>query len=310
MKILILLTTYKREEKLVNLVKSFDSPAFEAVAEFLEILVCDDDPRSLLASKLESVKEKHCLKVHYIQNTMNLGQGPNAINGLSIYREYDYYWMPGDDDLIDPEQTTKLFKKIHEYRPAVGVLEFRQGKDLKLGTFFTGESRIVADLDEAIEFITRYGKGVSAIFSRPSDWSIELVKSEFGDCMYQDKVLSVLSLLESKKRFIYLQTEVTATGDGDFGKLRYSQRVFLNLDAAINYAKQLYNLKHGATLSFRKCSVSRWDSLNMWLVGLRSHFDHRSEVSYTTQRLFKELFVFPLKFICKSLGLYSNRFEK
>lgn len=309
MKILLLITTYKREDKLLRFLDRLSDEEFHRIKDTLDVLVADDDPTSTLLERIDEISRKHPLKVRYIKNEINLGQGPNGMNALTVHRDYDYYWIPGDDDEIIPGETVDLVKKILLHKPSVAVLEFRQGRGLSQGTFFEGESRLITDPEYSIEAITRFGKGTSAIFSRPSDWALKLVSESFFDCMYQDKALAILAYLESKERKIYLKTEMTAFGDEDFGKLRYSARVFVNLyrtrDLIIDFYKKKYNTQFSYSPKIIKVSV-----IDMWIYGIKNHFNPKSELSYTTSRLLKEIFVFPIKYIHRIVVGKHPKFEK
>lgn len=310
MKILLLITTYKRNNKIIRFLEDLNDKSFRNVKDYLDVLIVDDDPNSVLGGLLSDIVIEHQLNVTYTKNIKNLGQGPNLMNALLNNHGYDYYWMPGDDDRLMPDQAVDLILKIRAYRPAAAALEFRQGKNLNLGTFFDGESRMVDSVDESIEYLIRFGKATSAIISRPSEWALKLVNDEFVDCMYQDKVLAVLVLLESRDRKIFLKTELTAMGDKDFGKLRYSFRVFNNLSVSINYAKLKYNEVYNQKISHGEVKVTKRQSLSSWKHGLMVNFRPDNEICYAKTRLAKELFIYPFYISCKALGIIDSRFEK
>jgi len=308
MKLLVVLTTYKRNSKILRLINSFNDPLFYSIKDFIDIIIADDDPNSILGTLINELNENHVFPLIYIKNSKNLGQGKNAAFTIYDNFSYDYYWMPGDDDIIIVNEFKELINKVFLLKPDIALLEFRQGANLEGGTFFEGESRLITEYDECIEKIMRFGKNTSTIFKRPSNWMMEEVLTTFSECMYQDKVLAILVYLESIKKEVYLKTEITATGDKDFGRLRYSMRVFANLPLAVSLAIKIYNNKYLTNYNFiqnSKTSVFWW-----WKFGLLAHFNRSSQLAYTNSRLISEIF-YPLTYLIRKIsGREQSYFEK
>lgn len=307
MKLLIVLTTYKRNEKIIRLLNSFNNPLFRPVNKYIDIIVADDDPNSNLGALIEEVKEKHIFPINYIRNNYILGQGKNAAHTIYTNFSYDYYWMPGDDDIIIANEFIDLIYKLIELKPAIALLEFRQGVNLEGGTFFEGNSRLIYEFNDCVEKIIRFGKNTSTIFKKPSSWIMEEVLTTFSECMYQDKVIAILVYLESPEKKVYLKTEITATGDKDYGKLRYSMRVFANLPLAATLCLKIFNIKNNTNYSFKfnsNNSVFWW-----WKFGLLAHFNRSSQLAYSNSRLISEIF-YPIIYILRRLKGKERYFEK
>ena len=305
MKLLLVLTTYQRNDKILRFLKDFNNPQFEVIKSYLDILISDDDPNSTLGTLLNDFKDS-IFNIKYIKNKVNLGQGKNAAYAIYSNYFYDYYWMPGDDDIIIVHEFIDIINKIIHFKPDVALLEFRQGINLEGGTFYEGESRLIFDFNHCIEHIIRFGKNTSTIFKRPSNWAINEVLTTFADCMYQDKVLAIFSYLESTDKKVYLKTELTATGDVDYGKLRYSMRVFINLQLSVSLAISTYNTANHTNY----CYSSKGDknAFWWWKFGLKAHFNRNSQLSYTTNRLFREI-IYPIVYIYRKMFLKDNYFE-
>lgn len=305
MKILLVLTTYKRNDKIIRFLKDFNNPRFEIIKPFLDILIADDDPNSNLEALLGDFANS-VFNLTYKRNEVNFGQGKNAANAIYSNFNYDYYWMPGDDDIIIIDEFIDVIQKIKVYRPDVALIEFRQGVNLDGGTFFEGSSRLISEFTECIENIIRFGKNTSTIFKRPSNWAINQVLTTFADCMYQDKVLAIFSYLESSDKKIYLKTELTATGDADYGKLRYSMRVFVNLNLSVSLAINNYNLVNGTQYIFNVKDAK--NAFWWWQFGLKAHFNPSSQLSYSLERLLKEI-IYPLVYMYRKFFKKDNYFE-
>ena len=306
MKFLVVLTTFNRNEKILRFLNSFNNQKFNLIKNHLDIIIADDNPNSNLESNLETIKKEHIFNIIYKKNDKNLGQGKNAAFTIYSNFNYDYYWMPGDDDIIIVDEFIDLIQKILILKPDVALLEFRQGINLDGGTFFEGKSRLISDFDQSIEHIIRFGKNTSTIFKRPSNWAINEVLTTFTDCMYQDKVLAIFSYLESSDKKTYLKTELTATGDIDYGKLRYSMRVFINLSLSVSLAINNYNSENGTAYSYS--GKDDKNSFWWWKFGLRAHFNRNSQLSYTTGRLLKEL-IYPIIYLYRKMLKKHNYFE-
>ena len=306
MKLLIVLTTYKRHEKILRFLNDFNKINYSLICSYIDIIISDDDPLSNLEIKLNDNIKNHIFNINYVRNKVNLGQGKNAASTINDNYTYDYYWMPGDDDIIITEEFIDLITKIVEFKPDVALLEFRQGLNLEAGTFFEGESRIISNFQECISKIIKFGKNTSTIFKRPSDWAINETLTTFSDCMYQDKVLAIFSYLESNDKKIFLKTELTATGDVDYGKLRYSMRVFVNLQLSLWLAINLFNSKYNT--NYHTIDNNFKNSFWWWKYGIKAHFNRKSQLSYTNKRLFSEIF-YPFKYLFRKFLNKNKYFE-
>jgi hypothetical protein len=306
MKLLIVLTTYKRNEKVLRFLDSFNNSKYLLIKNYIDIIVADDNPNSNLGSILDSNIKDHIFNIIYKKNDRNLGQGKNAAFTIYANYNYDYYWMPGDDDIIIVEEFIDIIQKIVIFKPDVALLEFRQGLHMDAGTFFEGESRVINNFQECISNIIKFGKNTSTIFKRPSEWAINETITAFSESMYQDKVLAIFSFLESNDKKVYLKTEITAMGDIDYGKLRYSMRVFVNLDLSLKLAIKKINDKYNTfyTIFDDNLKSPFW----WWKYGLSAHFNSKSQLSYTKHRLLFEI-LYPFTYIFRKIFNKNQYFE-
>jgi glycosyltransferase involved in cell wall biosynthesis len=291
-KVLAVITTYNRPRKLLRLLEQF-SFDFDHLSGILDIYIADDNPRSSLREAIFAVNSP--LNISYHKNLVNLGQGPNLIEAISANERkgYNYLWCPGDDDQIIPDSFIQLIDKVILNQPSVAVLEFRQGPNLSSGTFFDSDVPTIREIDSALAAIAKFGKGTSAIFKYPDQEFLSYVSSFMAQCMYQDKALAAYAFLSGFREGNYLlvHSRLTAFGDLDYGKLRYSTRVFSNLYLTISHTL-FYTYGDSVPISsdILKFAIGRQSPLSWWWFGIKAHLNPLSDIKYSTSKFFYELF--------------------
>ena len=303
-KILCVLTTYNRPEKLLRFLDQFDEH-FKVASEFFEIYVADDFPDSELFEYVRIKSKTSPINISYHKNPFNLGQGSNLINAIKDNDDYLYYWFPGDDDLIVRDEFIEVLLTVIKNRPAIAILEFRQGRNLSAGTFLEGECRIENCEKMVINALINFGKCTSSIVGNPGKEFINFLNCKMQSSMYQDKAIGIYSFLLSSRRDAYIHTKIAAMGDEDYGCLRYSTRVFSNLDKTVNRTIDFYNSNKGDYFYYRETrSIS---PLYWWWYGIKCHISWRSDLKYKTRKFLSELF-FGF-FIAIYYEYYKNDFQ-
>lgn len=292
-KILALITTYNRPEKLLRLLRQFSS-GFDHLFGILDIYIADDNPRSCLHEAIRAVNSP--LNIYYHKNPINLGQGPNLVEAISANEAngYDYLWCPGDDDQIVPDSFIELIDNIILNQPSVAVLEFRQGPNLSAGTFFKSDVEKIYEIDLALAAIARFGKGTSSIFRYPDQKFLSYVNVFMSKCMYQDKALASYAFLSGfvEGNTLLVHPRLAAFGDQDYGKLRYSTRVFSNLyQTIVDTLNYFYGNRYAVSLSVLKSSVGLQSPLWWWWWGIKANLHASSQIKYSTSKFFYELFL-------------------
>ena len=290
----ILITTYDRPDKIKRHLDNFESECWGKLTNCKPtIIIADDLPGGKLNNLCKSYQKRlKYFELIYLKRKKTLGQGINFFDVVKKDITSGYIWPVGDDDFLIPQQAVDFINKINELNPNVAVCEFRQGPENSSGTFFNGKSGMVPDIDSGLEFIQRFGKVTSIVFKRPSDDLIKIVEDIFLGCMYEDRPLAVISYLCSDQPSLYLKTELTATADDDYGILKYSMRVFVNLENAMNLAIEFCSkYKH---INYPLIKISHeYDEYRWWKIGLYKTIRY-SKVRYTKLRFFKEIFIFPM----------------
>jgi glycosyltransferase involved in cell wall biosynthesis len=293
-KFTILITTYNRPEKIKKHLITFESVCWNDLNDCKPtIMIADDLPGGGLRELCEEYQGKlKFFNLVYLERKERLGQGFNLFHAIKTNIKSDYIWPVGDDDVLLPEQAVDFINNINKNTPDVAVCEFRQGVDYRDGTFFPGKTRIVNDIGVGLELIARFGKGTSIVFKVPDYKMIQLIEDNFLGCMYEDRAFAVFSYLCSKRKKLYLKTELTAVGDSDYGLLRYSQRVFVNLTNCMNLAVKLSSNCTG--VAFPKLKNNAPSEFRWWINGLYGTINPKATIKYTKKRFIKELLVSPL----------------
>jgi glycosyltransferase involved in cell wall biosynthesis len=307
-KLVILITTYKREDKLFRLLESILTSDFSRISNLVDIFIADDDPHSNLSLKIQE-RYSGFSNIIYHKNKINLGQGENFVKALSYLTNYSYFICPGDDDIFKTDEFIKVILELFRLKPAIMVVEFRQGRNLETGTLFSGNSRFINTPSEAIALISNFGKCASCIFSEVTLNELKYLETFFKNSMYQDKALCVFSYLKQLNKGLYLYTDLVVFNDDKFVPLRYSTRIYSNLPKTINLALIISSLY----LSFLPADklihlyIKEYKSIwKFWFDGILMHLSPFSQFRYTLSRFYKEL-QYPFKYLVTKNNYFENR---
>lgn len=299
-KFTILITTFKRSKKIKRHLDNFNNFNWKKLKNCKpDIIIADDSPNLYLSNLCKRYKKKlKYFNLIYLERRKKLGQGLNLFQAVKEEIKDGYIWPVGDDDILFPKESVDLINKINSLAPNVAVCEFRQGKNNSSGTFFKGKSRMVRDVNEGLEFIERFGKLTSVVFKKPHKDFVKIVENKFLGCMYEDRPLAVFSYLCCNKPSLYLKTELTAVGDVDYGLLRYSTRVFVNLQLAmflaIKLCKKEYRFKYPITNIKKDNDEYKWWKFGLY-ISLRNYLKfNNSGIRYTFIRFLIEIIVTPM----------------
>lgn len=276
----VILTTYQRPDEFSRLLDAIMQVDWSLLNSDYKILIYDDFPKSKLQYQLHDILDHP--KIEYHRRVVNLGQGQNHMDAVRDIPEGQYIWMPGDDDIVNPQEFNGALNAINRLDPDVLLLEFRQGPNLQHGTFYETHLTTINDVDAKIEVISRFGKCTSTIFKKPSVSVSNYINNEFTNCMYPDKAFGIARALEHPHSKVMCYNNLVAHGDANYGKLRYSMRVFRNLNTIAILISAF--LKIEITQSDFK-GEARW-----WMSGLISTISPNSEIKYTSKRFMIELF--------------------
>ena len=309
-KFTILITTYNRPEKNKRHLMSFESICWDGLIDCKPtIIIADDLPGGGLRGLCEEYQGKlKSFNLMYLERKKRLGQGFNLFYAIKTNIKSGYVWCVGDDDILFPEQAVDFINNINKNTPDVAVCEFRQGDNYQDGTFFSGKTRIINDVGVGLELVARFGKLTSVVFKTPDNKMIQLVENNFLGCMYEDRPFAVFSYLCSSEKKLYLKTELTAVGDSDYGLLRYSQRVFVNLNECMNLAIKYCSDYKG--VMYPTLDTNSHDEFRWWINALYATIKKGSKVRYTKSRFIKEIIIAPEVIYRKIFSVSKNKWIK
>ena len=309
-KFTILITTYNRPEKIKRHLMSFESICWDGLIDCKPtIIIADDLPGGGLRGLCEEYQGKlKSFNLMYLERKKRLGQGFNLFYAIKTNIKSGYVWCVGDDDILFPEQAVDFINNINKNTPDVAVCEFRQGDNYQDGTFFSGKTRIINDVGVGLELVARFGKLTSVVFKTPDNKMIQLVENNFLGCMYEDRPFAVFSYLCSSEKKLYLKTELTAVGDSDYGLLRYSQRVFVNLNECMNLAIKYCSDYKG--VMYPTLDTNSHDEFRWWINALYATIKKGSKVRYTKSRFIKEIIIAPEVIYRKIFSVSKNKWIK
>jgi len=304
-----IVTTFKRPGSALYLICQLTelSEKLNPERARLDIYIADDDPSATWFEGAKAQLPQSATSVTYVRRLVNLGQGPNLLQALADVDGYDYCWCLGDDDRIDVRGLAKFFDRLGQLAPTLGVFGFAQGTRLEFGTEFVGETRIITEVDAITTCVARFGKGTNLVIKFPTEEVLNWVAQECRGCMYEDRAIAYAALFMSGTPRLLLEPKVLAYGTKGFGRLRYSQRVFPNLEQTLRLAEHRFSSKPAIAPK----SVSRREVWRWWARGLATHFYPYSPISYTPERLRKE-FAYPflrLSRLWRRRGIKPELFE-
>ena len=292
--LVVLITTYQRNDKLLRLLFLINKVKWIDNALRINVFVYDDDPNNDF--RIPKELNNNVVNFTYIKRKINLGQGPNlssAIQELSKSYSNNFLWCPADDDLIDIFHFPIFINNLLNSKASVGVCGFKQGISKIVTTDFNGTDRVIYDYDLCIDAIRKRGKGSNVIFKIPDSYDINRIIKDYSGCYYEDKIFALNSIFncnDSEYRCVYLYPKVITFADQEYGKLRYSMRVYLNRDMAMN--KEIkYHISLGHKIKLIDTSNNN-SELYWYFMGLLISIKPRSEVRYTRKRFFNELRLF------------------
>lgn len=288
----ILVSTYRRPAKLLRLVESLSWLERKDLPVDPTLVILDDsDDRGSTELWLEQYSKRPlAVRTHIVIRRRNLGQGPNFVQGILNFKDFDFYWPVTDDDLPREAETLRFIQTVVQEAPTVAVCEFRQGHSQEFGTFFDQDQGVQEGHDLNLEPVIRFGKGTNMIFRRPSEGVLSTWATRFCGSMYEDKALALLLLVTDQSPKLLVYPELAITADSDFGRLRYSMRAFANLERVVLEVRRMFP-SESLNLIWRQSKFhGEWW---WWLRGLVHHFEPRGTFRYQTTTLLREL-AFPL----------------
>lgn len=302
----ILILTYQRPKKIKRLLEQFlEIKRLMSDELIYEIVIADDcsqdDTYPIIESSITSLK-KNGLNIRYICRATNLGGDGNLYKGYRDDCTGDYVWILCDDDILVPHEAVNFLKEIVQNKPAVAVCQFAQGKNNQYGTKFSGKSRVMYDNDLVISALIRFPKTSAYVLMRDLTDLFDVEIEKWNGTLFSWIGMSILLFAKHHQQGVYIHVPLTVQGDDEYGDLRYSYRVFLNLNIvareAVQKAFTVFNTTF--TVSFH----NKRSELQWCLRGLYSHYNPFSPMRYE-KKIIKKEFIF---IVSKMVSIFKKVF--
>lgn len=117
-KLTILIPTYNRKERLVELLRSIEA---QENFENYKLLICDNHSNYDVRECVESFfSEKFCKNVEYNVWNFNTGLSTNISSSFLLVKT-EWCWMIGDDDIIEENSLKRIINDINQYRDVLAI---------------------------------------------------------------------------------------------------------------------------------------------------------------------------------------------
>jgi glycosyltransferase involved in cell wall biosynthesis len=296
-----LIITYRRPEKVARLLNLFlDSQWDQLDRKDYEIVIADDhgedNTHEIIKPSLQKLEEKGW-RVKYICRDTNLRGDRNLYYGYTRDSSGEYVWFLCDDDLIDVRQAIPYIETVRKLKPFVSMCGFTQGADDQLGNAFGGSTRLVTDLPSAINYLIKFPKTTAYMIRRIPEINLDEIFERWDDTLFSWIGIKIYLFAQNKTQGVLVYPTVVAKADDDFGKLRYSFRVFSKLRPVVQDSIELLNISY-SELSPKLTNLGKTNEFDQCMHGLISHYSWRSYITYAPNILEKELEFFRFHWTC------------
>jgi glycosyltransferase involved in cell wall biosynthesis len=287
-----LIITYRRPDKVFNLLTDFLSPKWLGLdLKMFEIVIADDHSEDNTLEVIHPILEE--LKslgwsVRYVYRKTNLRGDRNLYDGFSKDSRGEYVWFLCDDDRIEVQEAIKFIEAIDNIKPSVAICGFEQGDYNQFGTKFDGDVRLIEDYTESIEYLVKFPKTTAYLMRRRNSADLDELFEKLDLSLFSWIGLSIYLLGIDRKEKLLIYPNVVAHADQDYGLLRYSYRVFGNLYNTTKISLEYAGYSSESILPKVK-NLKSEDELLLNLMGLQANYDVNSTVKYTKFILREEL---------------------
>ena len=304
----IVIVTYKRPNKLLNLLNCFEDSNWKTVRDLkAEIIICDDFSNDDTAEVCHSIIEKLLTlgwNIRYITRDINVRNDENLFLGYEKDANGEYCWTLCDDDIVIVEPAIRFILELHSTRPMVAICGFEQGIKHKVHNLnLANQTTLYDDFRQSFLSVINFPKTSSYIMRRSVIKNLDqFFYSKLNFTLYSWIAICILLIDKVKNNRLLFFAEICTKGDQHYGALdNYSYRVFANLDLVIKYALEELHIKPDI-YNFNPKSED-----DLLIEGLMSHYSYKSEIFYKDPILKIEINLFKKRL---SALLLNVRFYK
>jgi len=287
-----LIITYRRPEKVARLLNLFlDSQWDQVNRQDFEIVIADDHSEDNTFGVIKPIfqrLEEKGWRVKYIYRDTNLRGDRNLYYGYTRDSAGEYVWFLCDDDLIDVKQVIPYIETVRQLKPFVSMCGFTQGADDRLGNAFGGTTRLVSNFPEALNYLIKFPKTSAYMMRRLPEMDLDQIFERWDHTLFSWIGILIYLLAKNKQKGVLVYPTVVARADDDFGRLRYSFRIFAKLTPVVKESIELANISF-QQISKKLINLSKTTEFDQCVFGLISHYSWRSYITYAPEILEKEL---------------------
>ena len=290
-----LVITYRRPEKVARLLNLFLNSQWDQVnRQDFEIVIADDhgedNTHEVIKPILQKLEEKGW-QVKYICRDANLRGDRNLYYGYTRDSSGEYVWFLCDDDLIDVQQAITYIETVRQLKPFLSMCGFTQGADDKLSNAFGDATRIINDFPEAVNYLIKFPKTTAYMMRRLPDINLDEIFERWDNTLFSWIGIPIYLLALNKYKGVLVYPTIVAKADDDFGKLRYSFRIFAKLLPVVKDSIELANISF-EDIAPELTNLKETTEYNQCVNGLIAHYSWRSYITYAPEILEKELAFF------------------
>ena len=197
-----------------------------------EIVIADDhgeDNTLAVISPVIQQLKNYGWQIRYIYRETNLRGDRNLIYGYTGDSKGDYVWFLCDDDLLDVGATLDYLSAVRRTQPLISLCGFTQGANNQLGNFFGGDTRLITNFAEAVNYIIKFPKTTAYLMRRLPDLPLEIIFERWDGTLFSWIGIMIYSMAKVESASVMVYPAVVAYADEGFGELRYSYRIFAKL---------------------------------------------------------------------------------
>ena len=319
-----LIITYRRPEKVARLLRLFLDDRWQQLGlSNFEIVIADDHGEDatyeIIGPVIKQLEEKGW-RVKYVYRETNLRGDRNLYYGYTRDSSGQYVWFLCDDDVIDVGQAIPYIETVRQVKPLISMCGFVQGSDNQHGNHFGGETRLVQDFPEAVNYLIKFPKTTAYLMRRCQEINLDHIFERWDRTLFSWIGISIYLLAHKKHEVVLIYPTVVANADEDYGLLRYSYRIFGKLFPVVKDSIELSNMSF-EQIKPSLVNLSAHDEIEQCVIGLNAHYSWRSHIRYSPDVLSQELIflrsnffslfrspkrvLFSLKFIFLFVGSYA-----
>ena len=303
--ITFLIITYRRPEKVARLLSTFLDDRWEQ-SEYtdFEIVVADDHGQDetfeTICPIIVSLVSRGW-SVKYVYRDQNIRGDRNLFYGYRRDAKGQYVWFLCDDDVIDIGEAIVYINAVRHFRPAVSICGFSQGDNNQMGTGFGGMTRLITDFRESISYLVKFPKTTAYMLRRVDDEKLDNVFELWDNTLFSWIGISIYILKNNLASGLLVYPSIVARADQDFGRLRYSYRVFKNLYFVTKDAIKITgSIFEDIDNDLR--SIHTGGELDLCMLGLIAHYNPNCYIKYSAEVLDGEIVFFKQNIIQSVFG--------